>query len=308
MTAPKPGWYPDPAGAADLYRWWDGQDWTLAISESQQAPAPPAASSWAESEASAEGIPELVGGDPDSDSPRRRSAARTVVVVSLGFALFVSVGLGVGLIVWRDGTPGSRPGQPPSSSQASRSPTPSWSADAPSGQLDDATGIARIDQVSMQLPRMPYEMYTDPTELKGVFDVMFSADAVVHQRFNRRSNWYATVALVHLSPSMVISTDLDRTGSAAMQAIADHFFGAQPARLTDFASSDRAVDGHPGMLFTARAHYSVAKLGSRYDEVTVLLVRLDNGSMIAGLSSVPDDADPGVKALAAHSLESLTVS
>jgi len=27
LTAPAPGWYPDPTGAA-TYRWWDGEEWT----------------------------------------------------------------------------------------------------------------------------------------------------------------------------------------------------------------------------------------------------------------------------------------
>ncbi len=30
MTSPQPGWYADPAGAADL-RWWDGERWTGAV-------------------------------------------------------------------------------------------------------------------------------------------------------------------------------------------------------------------------------------------------------------------------------------
>ena len=28
-----PGWYPDPGGQPGLFRWWDGQYWTDAISE-----------------------------------------------------------------------------------------------------------------------------------------------------------------------------------------------------------------------------------------------------------------------------------
>ncbi|HWC36672.1 MAG TPA: DUF2510 domain-containing protein [Mycobacteriales bacterium] len=46
MTAPAPGWYPDPGGAAP-YRWWNGQAWTTATHDGTTAatlaaPSPPA--------------------------------------------------------------------------------------------------------------------------------------------------------------------------------------------------------------------------------------------------------------------------
>ena len=39
-VAPRPGWYPDPAGAPGLYRWWDGSSWAEVTSDSAQAPPP----------------------------------------------------------------------------------------------------------------------------------------------------------------------------------------------------------------------------------------------------------------------------
>ena len=38
--APRPGWYPDPAGASGLYRWWDGNQWAEVTSDSVHAPPP----------------------------------------------------------------------------------------------------------------------------------------------------------------------------------------------------------------------------------------------------------------------------
>ena len=42
-------------------------------------------------------------------------------------------------------------------------------------------------------------------------------------------------------------------------------------------SKQRTVDGQPAMLFSAQVHYSVDRLPSRYDTVTALLVKLDDG-------------------------------
>ncbi|HVK34735.1 MAG TPA: DUF2510 domain-containing protein, partial [Microlunatus sp.] len=34
------GWYPDPGGVANLYRYWDGSAWSAATSPNPQAPPP----------------------------------------------------------------------------------------------------------------------------------------------------------------------------------------------------------------------------------------------------------------------------
>lgn len=41
MSDTQPGWHPDPEGASDQLRWWDGQQWTSATRPSQVAPPPP---------------------------------------------------------------------------------------------------------------------------------------------------------------------------------------------------------------------------------------------------------------------------
>lgn len=307
MTAPRPGWYPDPAGAAELYRWWDGQQWTLAISESPQAPAPSNHPPVGLTEL--DGVPELAGVDRQSGPPRRRSVLRAAVAVTVGFAMFVSAGLGLGLVIFGEDPSRSRAGQLPTPPATLPStPTQPAASGSPAGQLDDSTRMARIDRASMQLPPLPYRLNPKPMELPGVFDVMFSADADVHRRYNGGRNWTASVALAHLSPAMTSGHDLERSGSAAIKAIAQHFFGGHRTTVSNPAVWDRAVDGHPGLVFSVRANYSISKLPSRYDEVTVLLVRLDDGSMVAALSSVPDDADAALKELARTSLDSLTIS
>jgi len=84
-AAPLPGWYPDPAGVADLYRWWDGVGWTDAISESAQAPRPGLTPVLDAGDAEAASEPDAtMAGRP------RSSALRTAVVLTCGFAVFIA--------------------------------------------------------------------------------------------------------------------------------------------------------------------------------------------------------------------------
>jgi hypothetical protein len=61
------------------------------------------------------------------------------------------------------------------------------------------------------------------------------------------------------------------------------------------------------MLFSARVYYSVDRLPSRYDTVTAVVVRLDDGSLIMAASSVPNDADADVARQAADALKTLSI-
>lgn len=40
MTDSLPGWYVDPSGLPDTFRWWDGRQWTQALTTDPSAPAP----------------------------------------------------------------------------------------------------------------------------------------------------------------------------------------------------------------------------------------------------------------------------
>ncbi len=97
-TAPRPGWYPDPAGTPDLFRWWDGADWAEAISESPRAPSPPLHS------------PARAG---DELVRRRPSRFRTAVALLVCVALFLSATVGLGLAIFGEG-PGVDRGSRPS--------------------------------------------------------------------------------------------------------------------------------------------------------------------------------------------------
>lgn len=345
MTVPRPGWYPDPAGVPRRYRWWDGTQWTQAIGESPKAPPPDALAArlargdfgdadriagrtddgfdaasgsraaGGESEVRpTDGAPAGPGwladypelDDPEVIEPRRASPARMVLALTLSITLVVVAGLGAGLVIWRDPgpstaveepTPGKRP-------QATKPTTPGA---APTGKLDPKSRIASLGPATLTLPDSPYRLYADPITVPYLFQACFLANAPVHERYDGKSNWSANVALAQVSPDLINSTDLEKTATKAAERYAQRFFGSHPTKLGRLSASDWAVDGHPGVMINFRVSYEVKGLSSTYDKVSVILVRLDDGSFIAATSSVPGDADPELADLARESLESLRI-
>jgi len=283
-AAPRPGWYPDPAGTPELYRWWDGGGWTEAISESPRAPSPRL-----HSPARAE----------DALERRRPSRFRSVVALVVCLALFLSATVGLGLVIWQDGPGVKRSGRLPLAAPAG---TP---AAGTIGRLDQRTRVATIGGASMTLPGEPYLLTADPMQAEGL-EVFFLASAPVHLGYDGRRSWSAAVLLARLAPGPA-GSDLGARGQQALDQLGRTLFSGHATRVEPLAADDHAVDGNAGLALRARVHYDVDQLPSRYDDLTVLLVQLPDGSTVAAVSSVPDDAGASVVVPAEEALESLTV-
>jgi Protein of unknown function (DUF2510) len=288
-AAPRPGWYPDPAGAPGLYRWWDGNHWADLTSDSANAPPPiPVPTEAAAGELAA---------------PRRASPLRVATALALGFALFISASIGLGLVIWRDAS--STSAQRASGGPAGLPSAGSIGTD-PVGYLDERTRTATIGSASLTLPGDPYVLSPDPMAIRGVLDLLFWASAPVHARYDGKHNWSAGVLLGRVTESSG-QGDLQTEGKLALHRLSNAIFDGHRTELKGLTWSEHSVGGQQGMLFSAKVYYAVDRLPSRYDTVTALLVRLDDGSLIMAASSVPNDADPDTAQQAADSLNTLTI-
>ena len=288
-VAPRPGWYPDPAGATGLYRWWDGSSWADVTSDSAQAPPP---------------IPVGIADAADGAAPLRgASPLRVAVVLSLGFALFVSASIGLGLAIWRD----------PSNTSAPRAvggpaglPSAGGGATDPIGHLDERTRTATIGPASLTMPGDPYVLSPDPMAIGGVLDLLFWASAPVHVRYDGKHDWSSGVLLGRIAEPDN-SGDLQTDGARAVRRLSQAIFDRHPTKIKGMTWRQHTIDGQPAMLFSAQVHYAVHRLPSRYDTVTAVLVRLDDGSLIMAASSVPNDADSDIARQAGDALKTLTI-
>jgi hypothetical protein len=287
-AAPRPGWYPDPAGAPGLYRWWDGSHWADVTSDSVQAPPPLA-------------LPiEAAGGVAPY---HHASPLRIAAALGLGFAFFISASIGLGLAIW--------PTQSNTSAQRSAGgpgglPTVGSVGTDPVGYLDERTRTATIGPASLTMPGDPYILSPDPMAIRGVLDLLFWASAPVHVRYDGKNTWSSGVLLGRVAQSSS-QDELQTEGTLALHRLSNAIFEQHPTELKGLRWDEHAVDGRPGMLFSARVYYSVDRLPSRYDTVTAVVVRLDDGSLIMAASSVPNDADSDVARQAADALKTLSI-
>jgi hypothetical protein len=246
--------------------------------------------------------PGWLGAHASAAPPPRTSAVRSITVVAVGFAVLIGTSMAVGMLIW-----GSSPtGTAAHGGRAIGAASPSVAETAPIGQLDRTTRTAVIGPASLVLPDDPYLVQPDPMPLKGVLDLFFWAGATVHPNYDGRHSWSSAVLLGRVSDSLA-GDDLETTGQQTMQQLSRTFFGGHRTTLGKMTWSDQSVDGNPGMVFSARVHYSVKDLPSRYDTVTALLVRLDDGSVVVAATAVPNDTHPDVARQAADSLGTLSI-
>jgi hypothetical protein len=218
--------------------------------------------------------------------------------------LFISAAIGLGLVISRDQIPASpqRPtGGPSSSPSAGRS-----IGTDPVGYLDQRTRTATIGSASLTMPGDPYVLSPDPMAIKGVLDLLFWASAPVHTHYDGRHDWSSGVLLGRIAHS-TSQSDLETEGTRALHRLSTAIFARHPTELKGLTWNPHTVDDQPGMLFSARVYYTVDRLPSRYDTITALLVRLDDGSLVMAASSVPNDAQPEVARQAAEALQTLAI-
>ncbi len=202
MTEQTAGWYGDPRGAENTWRWWDGSRWTTWLSDDAAAPSP-----------------------ASPGGPRVRLPLAVLVVVA---AVVMSL-LVVGAVVWIS-TPRLSTGpavDPPAPV------TVSTRVD-----YDPGSRAAAVEQVRMVLPAMPYGC--EPEGAKPpIFTSVVMCNAVVHDNYNSAGeDWFATIGIGVLPKDQVAGT-LSDTATQLFDTLRVAFFTDQKTTVKNLTRQQR---------------------------------------------------------------------
>lgn len=342
MTSSEPGWNADPAGAAGTYRWWDGTGWTEWMTEDPNAEPPAAAEGVVGGDAPGDQAP-VEQGPSSASAPSTKdypagyepkpkaatteeaassgTAANTAAAPATGLrhalrgprllgliAVIVAVIVVIAVVVYGNRTPPdplALPTQPASSGKASVDP--SLDSPAPSiAKLDEKSGKITVGSFTASLPGKPYTYDSNVLNYPPMLSAGVLANAPVSVKYDGEHTWFAALAIGELDPEVVAKGDAKKTADQV-------FAGLVSINFSDFTTTTGTISTKPVTLAGAqraatasgRVSYQVAGLASHYDQVSVLVVQLKDGTWAGWMSSRPDNASSQVKKALQSSIDSI---
>ncbi|HEY5979950.1 MAG TPA: DUF2510 domain-containing protein [Microlunatus sp.] len=281
MNAP-PGWYPDPAGAPDRYRYWDGQAWGAAVTDRPDA-GPPMQALPPPRSGPAPGSGVRQPSDPRllAQPPRRRwgwwlgAAAVLVALVVVAVLVVRSVG---GALVERPTTPGEDQSldDPCASAMTSSSPAAPSAGD-------------RVRSGELSYPRLPAPFGAPMGDDRTPFghDVQ-SQQALVERSADGDTTWVAWALIARLLAGDGFYGPEQGAGVVADCVVA-LFYDNHEINRTDTRREALTVDGHEAYLIEAHLTFDIPGIRTKGETMIVVVVDVGtNGEAGLFYGTIPD--------------------
>lgn len=265
-----PGWYPDPAGQPNRFRFWDGQSWSQQTSDNPQSPPPASGPS---------------AGPPPGKRDRRgiwigTAALALVIIVA---AVFIVRGLlpddpgssgplpSSTVSGWDDSSPIPSPSPSPTPSpSASRTPAPQQ--ECPQGDplfRNDHPSDGRIHGGGLSFAKV--DGFHDATATAGL---SWAYDVGAQQKTIEKS-WISMFAVGTLRIADGFH-EPKQAAEAVMQCTASSSFYRDFASRNDLSTREVTVGGHKGYAIRAEIFIDNPDYTTKGDVVEVIV--LDVGS------------------------------
>ena len=305
------GWFADPGGKANTFRWWDGKAWTRWLSADPTAPdpgpppdsqpdppslPPPQRAAEPEPVAPADQALDLDALPPPNPADRVvRLPAAAAIVVTVVLLTVIAVGAIVSITADRPLTGPAVDPPPPTQPPAKIA-------------YDPATRNVSFEEMTFIAPAAPFSCDPEPREVPGTFTSAFTCQALVHRNYDKKNNsWTASVALVRLDDRLRASGNLTSIASETLGAIAGQNYPTKVTvrklksnKLVRIAPDGKAVH------LSAELHVSVPNLPTRYDRLVLAVFELESGQHVAWYSLQPNDSPKDVGKARQNSAKTVT--
>ncbi|MFC7624564.1 DUF2510 domain-containing protein [Microlunatus sp. GCM10028923] len=272
MTGP-PGWYPDPAGTSNRFRYWDGTRWTNDTAGTPGAP------------------------------PARRRAPLLMIISAVAAGLVLII---VAVVVISSGAGGALgtggPEERPAGTPTAECP-PADSAPPTAEPRVGADGRVRGGPLSYPALGRPW---TGPTtENRVPFGRDLIGQWVTADRNTRNGHIWAAMVLVGELNSGDGFLGPERAATLMAECITGTLYGDDRIDSTIKISKPTKVDGHDGWLLEARLAYDIAGLKTKGE--TMIIVIVDAGTSTGLFYAGLPDSGPQYVAPARAALRELAV-
>ncbi len=269
------GWYPDPASDDQICRWWTSAGWTDLLSSDPDAPPPPP-----------DARLRLVTPAPRRKPARRRVALviSTVVVAVLLVGAATAGNLKQGPVLPRGAIP----------TGAASTAAPAWSMAA------DHT--LRFGSVATGM--LPGKPFPDPTQPKPLFG--FAGQATYVSLVVEKPDWSAVVLTGSVDSDLVADSPLSTAGSVLSHIQMSEYENLKTTPSDQQVTPVAGLGADVACQLSVRLNYTKPGIRSRYDEVKIIVFRVDPAHFSMWFSNVPEFSAASVKTAVETARASIT--
>lgn len=321
------GWYPDPSGTPGLFRYWDGTQWTPAVSRAPFAPPPGSAPYGSAPYGSApygsapyaagqQGAPSAYrpsgppGGNgsaaspgtppvPGSPTPRRGAIGWWLAAAAIVIVLVLVV---VGAVrLSRVLAPGAGPGGEPTTQVC-----PPSSFDSPSPEAEPTDGRVHGGKLSFPQLADPFGPVVPEYEVPFARDTHQQMVLVEPDYDGPGNDWVATVMVGDLFAGDGFFTPQDGS-RIVVDCVVGRFYGDAQVTRHDVRNEATTIDGHDAWVVESQLSFDIAGLKTKGELMIVAIVSTGPAGSGIYYASIPDTT-PELVAPARQALAGLTVS
>ena len=270
----EPGWYPDPAGAKDRYRYWDGEQWSSQTADGSQVGS--------------------VTGDPGAPITLTRAAADEPVTELSGWqrikgpVIIMAIAvLTVLALIWALSQAGILGGgRGPASNPTDFCP--------PAGEgnysVDPHPNDGRVHGGALSYPRLGSPWSAPAVDGRVPFGRDVQTQTItIEPEYRPGQNWVASVLVGEL---------IDGDGFVSPQAgmdlvsrcIVGAFYGDSPVQRDDVDARSLVIDGREAYLLEMHLSFDIPGLQAKGETALIVIVATGANTNSIYYASIPDNA------------------